>query len=209
VAAWVIPFGLFLGQAVVISLSGVMAPGPLTAVAVGKGVESPRSGAWVAVGHGVVEFPLMVSIWLGLWFLESLRGLEAVIGALGGGVLLLMGLGMLRSIRQVKAGGDDRGSSALVAGIVLTAANPYFLVWWFTIGSALILRSVRFGLLGFAAFAIAHWLCDLGWCCFLSALSFRGGRFFGSRFQGAVFAVTGAFLVVLSIMFFADAIRSL
>ncbi len=52
----------FLFEAVLISLSGVMAPGPMTTVAVGKGSESPHAGALVAVGHAIVELPLMVAV---------------------------------------------------------------------------------------------------------------------------------------------------
>ena len=49
---------VFLFKAFVISLSGVLAPGPMTAAAVGHGVRSRHAGALMAVGHAVVEFPL-------------------------------------------------------------------------------------------------------------------------------------------------------
>jgi len=68
-----------------------------------------------------------------------------------------------------------------MAGIILTLANPYFLVWMATIGSILIFRSYTFGLLGFIAFMILRWFCDFFWCYFLSALSFKGGQFFGKN----------------------------
>ena len=55
----------FLLQAVLISLSGVMAPGPLSAAIVGQGRRSPHAGALVALGHGIVEFPLMAVILIG------------------------------------------------------------------------------------------------------------------------------------------------
>lgn len=48
----------FLFTAVIISLSGVMAPGPMTTVTISKGSKSPYAGALIAVGHGIVEFPL-------------------------------------------------------------------------------------------------------------------------------------------------------
>ena len=66
--------GVFLVQAVLISLTGVMAPGPITAVTIAKGSESKHAGAWIAIGHGVVEFPLMVLIFYGFaqWLKLSL-----------------------------------------------------------------------------------------------------------------------------------------
>ena len=59
------PLLTFLLEAVLVSLSGVMAPGPITAVTIGKGSDSPHAGALVAVGHGIVEFPLMIAIFYG------------------------------------------------------------------------------------------------------------------------------------------------
>ncbi len=53
---------LFLASVVVISLSGVLMPGPLFAVTLKKAAKSKVAGALIAVGHGIVEFPLMFLI---------------------------------------------------------------------------------------------------------------------------------------------------
>ncbi|MBL7163979.1 MAG: LysE family transporter [Anaerolineales bacterium] len=191
------PFLLFLSEAILISLSGVMAPGPITAVVVGKGSESPRAGALVAIGHGLVEFPLMVAVFFGIGALLEADYVRITIGIAGGLFILWMGIGMLRSIRQEVLVHEQRvdSRSPVMAGVLFSIGNPYFLVWWVTVGAALILRSVEFGVLGFAAFAVGHWLCDLLWDWFLSALSFKGGQFFGNRFQQAIFAVSGVMLL--------------
>jgi len=191
------PFLLFLSEAILISLSGVMAPGPITAVVVGKGSESPRAGALVAIGHGLVEFPLMVAVFFGVGALLEADYVRIAIGIAGGLFILWMGIGMLRSIRQEVLVHEQRvdSRSPVMAGVLFSIGNPYFLVWWVTVGAALILRSVEFGVLGFAAFAVGHWLCDLLWDWFLSALSFKGGQFFGNRFQQAIFAVSGVMLL--------------
>lgn len=74
----------FLFEAVLISLSGVMAPGPITAVTIGKGNESPHAGAMVALGHGIIEFPLMIFIFYGFGYLLNLVYVKALIGFIGG-----------------------------------------------------------------------------------------------------------------------------
>jgi len=192
----------FLLEAVLISLSGVMAPGPITAVAVGKGSESPHAGALVAIGHAVVEVPLMIAVFYGVGQLLSLTYVKVGIALVGGVFLAFMGVGMLRAVRRqelspaVSAPASAR--SPLLAGILLSLGNPYFLVWWATVGAALIVRSVRFGILGFVALALCHWLCDLAWDYFLSALSFRGRRFLGQGFQRAVFGLCGLALFFFS-----------
>ncbi|OYV02561.1 hypothetical protein CGW93_04850 [candidate division bacterium WOR-3 4484_18] len=96
--------GIFLLQAVLISLTGVMAPGPITAVTIAKGSESKHAGAWIAighgVGHGVVEFPLMVLIFYGFTKWLKCKGLQIGVGLAGGVLLLLLGLSMFQAVRM-------------------------------------------------------------------------------------------------------------
>lgn len=198
----------FLIEAVLVSLSGVLAPGPITSICVGYGSENPRAGAWVAVGHGLVEFPVMIGVFLGVGAVMDLPWVRTAIALLGGIFLLYMGIGMLRNIRQEQVTGSLSSRSPLAAGALLSLGNPYFLIWWATVGAGLILRSREFGLLGFAAFAVGHWLCDLGWDTFLSVLSFRGGQFFGRKFQQVVFAFSGCFLLFYSGKLLVEGIRA-
>jgi threonine/homoserine/homoserine lactone efflux protein len=199
----------FLLEAVVISLSGVMAPGPVTTVVVGKGSESPHAGALVAIGHGIVEVPLMVGVLYGVGHVLGRPHVKAAIALVGGAFLLLMGVGMFRGLRQAEVQTRGYAYSPVAAGVLLTLGNPYFLVWWATVGAALILRSVGFGLWGFAAFALVHWLCDFVWDYFLSALSFKGGQFFGQRYQQGAFLVCGAALVFFGGKFIVDGVVGL
>jgi threonine/homoserine/homoserine lactone efflux protein len=203
------PFLAFLSVAVVTSLSGVLAPGPVTAATLGKGSKSPHSGAWIAVGHGIVEIPLMILLALGIGQFLSDPAVKVVFGILGGLFLLFMAVGLLREIGREKAASTSFSGSPLAAGILLSLGNPYFFLWWATVGAALILKSWTFGLVGFIALCIAHWLCDFFWSYFLSALSFTGGKFFGRMFQRAVFAVCGVALLVFGGWFLYDALTSL
>lgn len=197
----------FLLEAVLISLSGVMAPGPITAVTLSKGTKSPHAGAIIALGHGIVEIPLMILILYGFGEILKILYIKAIIGLLGGLFLLKMGLNLLQGIKQAKINSSNDPHSLLMAGIVLSLANPYFLIWWATIGSILIFRSITFGLLGFVIFMILHWFCDFFWCYFLSALSFKGGQFFGKRLQQVLFAICGVFLLFFSSKFIYDAVK--
>ena len=203
------PLLVFLSEAVLISLSGVLAPGPITAVTVGKGSESPHAGALIAIGHGLVEFPLMVALFYGFGGILNQLYVRAGIALVGGVFLLVMGIGTIRSMGRVPLGVYNDSRSPIIAGIMLSAGNPYFLIWWATVGAALILRSAGFGLAGFSAFALLHWFGDFLWDYFLSALSFRGGRFFGRTFQKMIFAVCGVLLLFFGARFIADALRML
>jgi threonine/homoserine/homoserine lactone efflux protein len=138
-----------------------------------------------------------------------LTPIKIAIALVGGLLLVPMGIGMFRSVGQAQADANEHIGSPIAAGILLSAGNPYFLVWWATVGAAMVLSSTRFGLWGFWLFAICHLLCDLLWITFLSALSFTGKQFFGQRFQKTVFAVCGIFLFFSSGKLVVDAITML
>lgn len=200
----------FLMQAVVISFSGVMAPGPVTAVTLALGSRNRHAGALVAIGHGIVEFPLMVLIILGIGRLFAVAGVRIGIGAVGGAMLLLMGAGMLRQIRkasEVATASPRRGP--VLTGVVLSAGNPYFLLWWATVGLTLAARAAELGMIAFALFAMLHWLCDLVWLEVLSWSSFKGTKLFGDRGRKAVLAVCGAALLLFGVLFLYQATRGL
>ncbi len=199
---------IFLVQAVLISLTGVMAPGPITAVTIAKGSESKHAGAWIAIGHGVVEFPLMVLIFYGFTQWLKCKGLQIGVGLAGGVLLLLLGLSMFQAVRMDAVRHRYKGS-AITAGIVLTGGNPYFFVWWATIGSGLMIRAITYGVVCVVLFMILHWMTDLSWCYFLSNITYGGRRFFGERFQKIVFAICGIFLLFMGVKFILDAIKLL
>jgi threonine/homoserine/homoserine lactone efflux protein len=61
-----------------------MAPGPVTAAAIGMGTRSRYAGMLIAIGHGIVEFPLIVLIVLGLGRILKLPTAQIIIGLAGG-----------------------------------------------------------------------------------------------------------------------------
>ena len=202
-------YGGFLLQAILISLSGVMAPGPLTVVVVGKGARSPWAGALIALGHGIVEFPLMALIVVGLAPVLRHQTVAAAIGLAGGAVLLWMGVGLLRSLRGPAPVAGEREASPLAAGILMSAGNPYFIVWWATVGATLVLGAWEFGLWSLVLFAVIHWSLDLIWYFVLSSASYRGVRLLGPRFLSAVSLAAGLLLLFFGVRFVLDALPRL
>jgi len=196
----------FLLFTIAISLSGVMAPGPITAATLAAGARSRHAGALVALGHAAIEMPLIVLLSAGIGsFLESSTA-RVGIGLAGGVVLILMGVQLLLSLGKPSVGSAAPAQRhPLVIGVVLTAANPYFLVWWATVGLALATQAMAFGALMLALFAIVHWLCDLGWLEVLSVAGFEGSEVFGRRAQTIVSAVCGLVLVGFGAKFLYDA----
>ena len=201
---------LFLVQVVVISLSGVMAPGPVTAAAIGMGARSRYAGMLLAIGHGIVEFPLMILIVLGMGRILKLPTAQIVIGLAGGAFLLMMAAGMLKSLRSAEIQETKVAKSApMLAGIILSAGNPYFLFWWATVGLALATTATGMGIWAFALFAVVHWLCDFIWLSALSWASFKGTGLFGLRSQRIVLLICAVALFFFGLFFIYNAAGTL
>ena len=120
-----------------------------------------------------------------------------------------MAIEMLINFRRIRIEAEERKMNPFVAGILLSAGNPYFLIWWATVGAGLVLKSIQFGLLGVGLLALVHWSCDLGWYQFLSTVSFHGGKFFGKKLQMAVFLVCGLAMLYFGGRFIADAVLAI
>ena len=200
----------FLIEVVVISLSGVMAPGPVTAAAIGMGTRSRYAGALISVGHGVVEFPLMILIVLGVGRILKLPTAQIVIGLAGGAFLLIMAIQMLKSLHSAEEQQVTVTKSApVLAGIILSAGNPYFLLWWATVGLSLATTATGIGIWAFVVFAIVHWLCDLIWLSALSWASFKGSVLLGPRGMRIVLMICSAALFLFGLFFIYNAAKIL
>ena len=200
----------FLFEVLVISLSGVMAPGPVTAAAIAAGARLRRAGILIALGHGIVEFPLIVLIVLGPGRILKLPAAQIVIGLAGGAFLFVMAfqmLGVLRAEQEIQA--KFSGSSPLLTGMMLSATNPYFLLWWATIGLALATTATNLGIWAFVLFATVHWLCDLIWLSALSWASFKGSTLLGRRLQQIVLAICAGAMLLFGLCFVCRALAML
>ena len=192
----------FIAEVVLLSLSGVMSPGPLTAVTMTEGTRNPHAGALLSLGHGAVEIPLMILLFLGFGALLEGDGVQQLLLASGGIVLLVMGTQILLQARKgagVPTSGTRR--SPIIAGVILSAGNPYFIVWWATVGLTLISKSAAVGSLGFPILVVVHWLCDFCWLYLLSALSWKAGKALGWRFQKVAALIAGVVVLVFAVRF--------
>jgi threonine/homoserine/homoserine lactone efflux protein len=196
----------FLVRAVGVSLSGVMMPGPLTAAAIATGARNKYAGALMAAGHGIIEFPLMILIVSGIeWVLESSPA-RIVVGLAGGAFLIIMAIQMLGNLRGAEKQDQivTRGGPLLV-GIILSVGNPYFFVWWATVGLALATTAVGLGVWAFVIFAIVHWLCDLVWLWLLSWASFKGSVLLSPHRQRIVLFICVIVLFGFGLLFIGGA----
>ena len=197
-----------LASVVVISFSGVMMPGPMFAVTLAKSYKSPWAGAYIALGHAVIEVPLILLIYFGVAQFFQNSVVQLVLSVVGGGMIIWMGISMFRARAEVVHKGRDLPYSAFTAGILMSGLNPFFLLWWATIGSMLIMKFLVFGTMGLFVFIIAHWLCDLLWLTFVSVTVYKTHSLWGVKIQEWMFIACSLLLAVFGIWFIVSGIQS-
>jgi threonine/homoserine/homoserine lactone efflux protein len=201
-------FYLFLTSVVLISLSGVLLPGPLFAVTMEKAAKRKTAGLLIAVGHGIVEFPLMFFIYFWLSQFVIPDAVPIAVGVVGGLLMIYMGVNTFRNRHNADQKVEVPRQESLLAGIWTTAVNPGFILWWITIGTALILNAQIFGLLGFSVFAVVHWLCDFVWYAVVAFIIFKSRRFWTEKVHTAIFIFCFAVFVGFGAWFFSSALWS-
>ena len=198
-----------LSGVVVISFSGVMMPGPMFAVTLAKSYKSPWAGTQISLGHAVIEVPLILLIYFGFAQFFQNEIVQLVLSVLGGGMIIWLGINMFRARTGVVKQGKDLPYNSFVAGILTSGLNPFFLLWWATIGSMLIMRFLDFGLLGLIVFIVVHWSCDLIWLSLVSATVYRTHSFLGGRFQEGLFIACSLLLAGFGVWFMVSGIQSM
>jgi threonine/homoserine/homoserine lactone efflux protein len=184
-------------------------PGPLFAVTLKKAASSKGAGALIAVGHGIVEFPLMFLIFFLLSEFEIPNFVQVAVGLIGGFLMVLMGVQTFRSRNRPEEPQLGLKRDSVLAGVYTTAANAGFILWWLTIGTTLILNAKLFGLVGFSIFAGIHWLTDFSWYTLAALIIFKSQRFWNSPVRTGTTLFCVAVFIGFGLYFMGSALLSL
>ena len=184
-------------------------PGPLFAVTIKKASKSKTAGALIAVGHGIVEFPLMFLIFFLLSQFSIPSLVQVTVGLVGGFLMIFMGVQAFRNRHKQEEATVNLKRDSVLAGAWTTAANAGFILWWLTIGTTLILNAKLFGLLGFSVFAGVHWLIDFSWYTVVALLIFKSQRFWTERTRTGITLFCVAVFIGFGAYFMGSALWSL
>ncbi len=189
----------------VIALSGAMMPGPMLTATIS---ESSRRGVWtgplLVAGHGVLELALLVALMVGLAPLLLKDEVFVGISLAGSVILLWMAYGIFRSLPNLRLEWQDAGKKQgqlMFYGVLLSLANPYWYIWWATIGLGYIAQCRTSGILGIAAFFVGHILGDMAFYGLVSATVAKGRSFLSNRLYRNVLGCCAVFLVGFACFF--------
>jgi threonine/homoserine/homoserine lactone efflux protein len=194
--------------AFLVGFSGAIVPGPMLTVSITESFKKGyKAGTSVVFGHVAAEAGMVVLLGLGLSQLIGAKAPFVAICIIGGAVLVFMGVNLImrgRSKAPIQATAEKRtfAYGPVYGGLITSLSNPYFFLWWFTVGAAFAFEGLRLaGLVGLAAFLIGHWASDFSWYGFVSFCTDRGAAIAGDRAYQVVLLSCGVFLSILGLGF--------
>ncbi len=204
----------FATTVILLTASGALAPGPLFFVTISHGARSgAKSGLLFSLTHTLVEFTLVMLLAHGLLTVASEPAVKRTFGVAGGIVLLVFGAMQIREALKSKFGeAKSRGVATrnlLLIGLVFTGLNPFFIVWWLTVGANLILLSLEFASLSGVVFMyVCHVWMDYVWLTSVAHFAKIGTNIVGLKWYRVLVAVFGAVLIYFGLTFLINSVSS-
>ncbi|PKQ10273.1 MAG: lysine transporter LysE [Actinobacteria bacterium HGW-Actinobacteria-9] len=196
------------GAAFMVGLSGAMSPGPYLTMTITRTLQHGRvSALLMLVGHAVLEATLLVGFAFGLQRVLAQAVVVDALGIIGGAVLLWMGgsliLGAVRGTIAVDLEANAQTSTIgpVAHGILVSLSNPYWTLWWATIGVTLAAKGLAIGPMGVVAFYVGHQLADVAWYGFVILAVSGGRKLLTPRTYRILVGVLAAFLITLGARF--------
>ncbi|RJP60004.1 MAG: lysine transporter LysE [Deltaproteobacteria bacterium] len=188
------------GGSFTLALSGALMPGPLLTVTIAESAHRGFvAGPLLMVGHAVLELALVVAIILGLGPFLKIPQVMGGIALVGGAILIWMGIQMIRTARNISLnmdGPEGRVSSyPVLTGILASLSNPYWILWWATIGLGYLVAAIKLGVLGVGVFFVGHIAADFLWYSIVSYGISRGKRILKDRAYQHIIRFCGIFLL--------------
>lgn len=208
-------WGIFI-SAFLIGFSGAMMPGPMLGVAIDGSLRKGYiAGPLIVLGHGILELMLVLVMAFGFKDFFSNPTVSGIIGLLGGIFLAWMGYGMIKSSinKSVSLENQDArnkgGRNLVLAGALVSATNPYFILWWASTGMESIRQSYALGATGVLSFFIGHISADFVWYSAVSGAFSKGKRLINDIVYRWLILFLGVFIFIFSIYFVASGWRIL
>jgi len=185
-------------------------PGPVLTITISESIKRGFiAGPLIILGHAILEISLLVLLVLGFADLINNPALLGIVGIAGGLVLLWISFDMLKGIRQLTldlSSGKSARGGPVIAGILTSLANPYWIIWWATIGLGYVIISMKLGFIGVAVFFAGHILADLLWYSTVSLLVSRGRKHISDRIYRGVIGTCAVMLIFFGVYFVYDPI---
>lgn len=187
-----------------LSISGALAPGPLFFATITYGIKGgAKSGFMVALGHTAFEFPLVIAVALGTLSVINIAQAKPFIGLIGSAAIIIFGALQLKSVLNnekslSKGAGFKIPTNAFLVGLLFTGLNPFFIIWWLTIGMKLVMDSLLLAsLVGVCIMYVSHVWIDYAWLAFVSHIAQKASNLIKERWMKVLMVSLSLTLIIL------------
>lgn len=201
-------------SSLMVAFTGALTPGPMLTLVI---TSVAQKGFWMAVfivaGHAILELFVVSGFYLGILKYLDNPAFIKIVSILGGAFLLYMAISIIVAVlrKQVTIDLKTKGMNlnlrtkhtfvTVGKGILISLANPYWYIWWLTIGATFMIRSVRHSVVGVGSFYVGHILADFIWYLFIGFIITTGRRFFSQKVYIGILLFCSAFLLYLGAQF--------
>jgi len=201
-------------KSLIIGYSGAIMPGSMFTYTIDKSLRhGAKTGPLVSLGHVLLELILVILILVGAGKYLAMDVSKTIIGLIGGVVLVYLGIGMIKEVYlnkislNPKENKSNTQGNMILAGVVLSVSNPYFIIWWSVVGLTLIMNSyTTFGIIGVSVFYIGHIISDISWFTFVSVLISKTRHLINIKGYKVIIVLLAISLICFGISFFASSI---
>ncbi|QTA84999.1 LysE family transporter [Desulfonema magnum] len=218
-------FWVIFSFSFLVALTGAMSPGPLLTYTIIKSAKATGSrgylmGAWIILGHAILELAIIILLLSGFSFILKNIFVVRAIGVVGGLILIYFGLSIVRNVylgniptdflnspgKQTQTSSEDSPENKglenpVIGGIMVSMSNPYWWVWWATIGLAFMIQfEISFDSWPkLLAFFLGHEAGDLICYLLISTLAFFGLRKLDRKAYYGVLVFCGVFMILFGV----------
>ena len=198
----------FAVTVIIISASGVMAPGPLFAANIAYGLQGGgKAGIKMAVGHTIVELPLVILLGIGVFSFEIFPEFRVLISILGAITLFVFAGIQIKTTLQMKETTFNLKHNAVLTGIILSALNPFFIIWWLSVGFKLISDAMLiWAFVGIIVVFLLHIWMDFVWLYSVACLAAKSSKILSNKNYKILMIGLSAMVIYFGIAFITDVI---
>ncbi len=187
----------------IVAMTGALVPGPMLFATIDTSLKKGwKAGPEVFLGHAILELLVCILIIYGITSVSDKTLM--MISILGGATLVAFGAITVRNAKSAANSIHSQetvNTNTILAGVLTSASNPYFWLWWLAAGSALVLRGLEISMLAVSAFMIGHWAADLGYFTFVSTSFSKGKKLMSPKLYERVLLSCGLFLILFGSWF--------
>ena len=186
-----------------------MAPGPLFAASIAQGLRrGGKTGIQIGIGHTIVELPLVILLGIGVFSLEIFPEFRTGISILGAIVLFVFaGIQIKTMFQRKETKNFNFKHSAVYTGVILSALNPFFIIWWLSIGFKLISDAMQiWAFAGILIVFVLHIWMDFVWLYSITHLASKSTKILSNRNYKILMIVLNSMLIYFGISFISDVI---